>query len=120
MTRLSNIVIAAGLVSPQPDAVSKLLSAFGEKILTIVSHAGRFRDMVSGMISGEFEVFAVQPGAAFDGESMVDMNEDKVTPRGTGAAQKVLCVYRVGLRKQMGKKIMTVIKAEVVLESFLG
>ena len=72
--------------------------------------------MVSGMISGDFEVFAVRPGTTFDRESMVDMNEDQ---RGTGAAQIVLCVSRVGLRKKMGEKTVMLTKAEVVLKSFL-
>jgi len=120
MTELFNIVVAAGLVPLQPDAVSKLSSEFSEKILSIISHAGKFRDMVSGMISGDFEVFMVQPGATFDGESMVDMNEDPGTRRGTGAAQIVLCGSRVGLRKRMGEKIITLTKAQVVLKSFLG
>ena len=75
--------------------------------------------MVSGMISGDFEVFAVRPGAPFDRESMVDMNEDQVTPRGTRGAQIVLCVSRVGLRKKMEEKTIVLTKAEVVLKSFL-
>ena len=122
MSGLSNVIVAAGFVSPQRDAVSRLSSKFGEKILSIVSHAGRLGDMVSGMISGDFKIFAVPPGATFDGEWMLDMNasEGQVTPRGTGATRIVLCAYRVGLKKQMGKKIVTVTKAQVVLESFLG
>ena len=119
MTQLFDIVTAAGLVSPQPDVVSKLTSEFGEKVSSIVSHAGRFRDMVSGMISGDFEIFAVQPGTTFDRESMVDMNEDQGTQRETEAALIVLCVTRVGLRKRMGEKIITLTKAQVVLKSFL-
>ena len=95
----------------------RLSSEFGEKISSIVSRAGKLSDMVSGMVSGDFEVFAVQPGATFDGESMVDMNEDQVTPR--GGAQIVLCVSRVGLRKNMGEKMIMLTKAQVVLESFL-
>ena len=75
--------------------------------------------MVSGMISGDFEVFAVQPGETFNRESMVDMNEDQVTPRGLGATQIVLCVSRMGLKKKMGEKIIMLSKAEVVLKSFL-
>jgi hypothetical protein len=120
MTELFNIVMTAGLVPTHPDAVSKLSSKFDEKILSIVSHVGKFRDMVSGMISGDFEIFAVQPGATFDGESMVDMNEDQRTQRGTGAAQIVLCASRVGLRKRMGEKTITLTKGQVVLRSFLG
>ena len=75
--------------------------------------------MVSGMISGDFEVFAVQSGATFDRESMVDMNEDRVTPRRMGAAQIVLCVSRMGLRKNTGEKFIILTKAQVVLKSFL-
>ncbi|KAF8431006.1 hypothetical protein L210DRAFT_811531, partial [Boletus edulis BED1] len=96
MTGFSDIVAAAGL-SPQPDAMSKFWSEIGSKTSSIVSHAGTFGNMVSGMISGDFEVFAVQPGATFDRESMVDINEDQGTPQGTEVAQTVLCVSRVGL-----------------------
>jgi hypothetical protein len=120
LTELFNVAMATSLVPPQPDAVSKLSSEFSEKILSIVSHTGRFRDMVSGMISGDFEIFPVQPGATFDGESMVDMNKDQWTQRGTGATQIVLCGSRVGLRKRMGEKIIMLTKAQGVLTSFLG
>ncbi|KAI9566205.1 hypothetical protein HD554DRAFT_1206006 [Boletus coccyginus] len=121
MKTLLDIVIVAGLFSPRPDAVSKFSSKFGEKILTIVSHAGAFGTMVSEMISGDFEVFAIQSGATFDQKTMVDMNKskDQVAPRGMGAAQTVLCMSRVGLRKQMGGKVITLTKAQVVLTSFL-
>ena len=119
MTGLTDIVMATGLVSTRRDASSKLLSRFGEKILSLVSHAGRLGNMVSEMISGEFQVFVVQAGDAFDGKRMMDMNGDKTAPRGTGAVQTVLCVSRVGLKKQMGEKIIMLTKAQVVLRSFL-
>ncbi|KAF8550553.1 hypothetical protein OG21DRAFT_1525063 [Imleria badia] len=120
-TELSNIVMAAGLVPPLPGAVSKLSSKFREKMSSIISHAGRFSDMVSGMISADFEVFAIQPGTTFDAESMTDMNDDKMAQRAAGVAQtaSVLCVARVGLRKRTGEKIIVLTKAQVVLQSFL-
>ncbi|KAI9566247.1 hypothetical protein HD554DRAFT_1209920 [Boletus coccyginus] len=122
LTTLLEVVTIAGLVSLQPDAVSKFSSKFGEKIWSIVSRAGAFGNMVSEMISGDFEVFAVQSGAPFDRESMMmdmDTNKDQAAPRGMGVAQTVLCVSRVGLRKQMGGKVLTLIKAQVVPKSFL-
>jgi len=114
--------MAAGLVPLQPDTVSKFSLKYGEKILSIVSHAEAFGTMVSGMISGDFEVFTVPSGATFDRETMMDMdkNKDQVAPRGMGVAQTVLCVSRVGLRKQMGGKVIMLTRARVVLTSFLG
>ncbi|KAG6379428.1 hypothetical protein JVT61DRAFT_11898 [Boletus reticuloceps] len=122
MTRLSDIIVAAGFDPPRSDAASKLWSEFSRKISSIVSHAGTFGNMVSEMISGDFEVFTVQPGATFDRESMVDMDQEQGALRGTELelAQTVLCVSRVGLRKQMDEKTITLTKARVVLESFLG
>lgn len=113
--------MTAGLVSPQHGTGSDLALKFGEKILSIISHAGRFGDLTSGMISGDFEVFVVQPGTTFDAESMVDMNNDKTASRRMGAAQttSVLCASRVGLRKRMGEKTIMLTKAQVVLQSFL-
>ncbi|KAF8431022.1 hypothetical protein L210DRAFT_3633839 [Boletus edulis BED1] len=122
MTRLSDIIVATGLVLPRSDAVSKLWSEFSRKISSIVLHAGTFGNMVSEMISGDFEVFTIQPGATFDQESMVDMDQEQGALRGTelGLAQTVLCMTRVGLKKQVGAKTIVLTKAQVVLESLLG
>ena len=120
ITALSDIVTIAGLVFPQHDVASKLSSEFRKKVSTIVSHAGTFVNMISGVISGDFETFVVQSGARFDRESMVDMNAGEVALRRTGEDQTVLCVSRVGLRKRMGDKSIMLTQAQVVLKSFLG
>ena len=117
---LSDIVTTASLVLPQHNVASKLSSEFRKKVSTIVSHAGTLVNMVSGMISGDFETFVVQSGTRFDRESMVDMNAGEVALRRMGEDQTVLCVSRVGLRKRMGDKSIMLTQAQVVLKSFLG
>lgn len=102
---------------------------FGNKILSAVSLAGRLNEMIGGVISGDFEVFIVRPGETFHGgimEEDIDGSGEEVqgTPSGTGTAQTVLCTSELGLTKriQLGtgkKETKMVIKAKVILESFL-
>ena len=102
---------------------------FEKKILTAVSLAVRLNQMIGGVVSGDFELFVVPPGETFHGGTMVedtDGSGDGVqgTPDGTEAAQTVLCASEFGLTKlvQLGtgeKETKTVIKAKVILESFL-
>lgn len=97
---------------------------FENKISSVVSLAGRLNQMISGVISGDFEVFVVQPGETFRSEIMDDMDDSEGTQGGTGTAQAILCTSEMGLAKrvQLGtgkKETKTVMKAKVLFESFL-
>ena len=108
--------------------MSELSSMFEKKILTAVSLAVRLNQMIGGVVSGDFEVFVVRPGEMFQGGMMeedTDGSGDGVqgTPGETETAQTVLCTSEFGLTKWVqlgaGKETKTVIKAKVILESFL-
>lgn len=96
---------------------------FETNILSAVSLAERLNQMIGGVISGDFEVFIVRPSTTFHEEMM----QEDMDGSGTGKAQTVLCTSELGLTKRvqlgMGEEKETetkmVIKAKVILESFL-
>ena len=102
---------------------------FEAKILIAISLAGRLNQMIGSVVSGNFEVFVMQPGEKFHEEIMEQDSDDdggaaRGTSSGTKTAQTILCTSELGLTKllqlAMGEKeTKTVIKAKVILESFL-
>ena len=102
---------------------------FEDKILTAVSLAGRLNQMTNGVVSGDFEVLVVRPGETFHCETMEEESDGngggvQVTSDGAETSQTVLCTSELGLTKrvQLGtgeKETKPVIKAKVILESFL-
>ncbi|KAF8552290.1 hypothetical protein OG21DRAFT_1511663 [Imleria badia] len=125
ITGLSDILLAAGCVAPKSDIMSELSSMFENKILTAVSLAGRLNQMIGGVVSGDFEVFVVRPGETFQGGYMEEDTDGSGNGlQGTPTAKTVLCTSELGLTKrvQLGtgeKETKMVIKAKVILESFL-
>lgn len=122
---ISDILLAAGCTAPQSDIVPNVTSKFEEKIASLVELAGRLNRMFDEVISGDFEVVVVRPGEKFDGKKMEDADDG---PAGIEKAP-VLCTTHLGLLKRIpvgtlwerGKKQkMVVLKAEVLLESFLN
>lgn len=107
--------------------MSRLSSMFENKILSAVLLAGRLNQMISGVTSGDFEVFVVRPGETFHwGIMEEDMNGSGEMQDGTGTPQAVLCTSEIGLIKRVQPgtaeketKTKTMIKAKVILESFL-
>lgn len=81
--------------------------------------------MIGGVISGDFEVFFVRPGETFHwGIMEEDTDGSGEMQGGTGTPQAVLCTSEMGLIKRVQpgtgeKETKTVIKAKVILESFL-
>jgi hypothetical protein len=111
--------------------MSELSSMFQKKILAAVSLGVRLNQMIGGVVSGDFEVFVVRPGEMFHGGMMEEDTDGsgdgppvQGTAGGTETVQTVLCTSEFGLTKwvQLGtgeKETKTVIKAKVILESFL-
>ncbi|KAG9313674.1 hypothetical protein JVU11DRAFT_6019 [Chiua virens] len=121
---LSDIFFAAGYTFPQVDITPEFSSMFKAKILSAVVLAGRLNQLVAGVLSGDFEVFVVQPGESFQAgimDEVTDGSRDEVQDSGKG--QTVVCTNELGLVKwvEIGtkeKEMRTVVKAKVILESF--
>lgn len=121
---LSDILLAAGCSATQPDVISKVTSKFEGKITLLVELAGRLNKLFDDVISSDFEVFTICPGEKFESKKMEDPDGDQV-----GVQEgPVLCATQLGLIKRipMGtlwekgrKQKVTVLKAKVLLESFL-
>ena len=117
--------MAAGCTAPQSDIVSKVASKFEERIALLVELAGLLGKMFDEVISSDFEVFIARPSEKFEEKMMEDADGDQV---GIQEAS-VLCATHLGLIKRLpvgtlwekGKKQkITVLKAKVLLESFLN
>lgn len=122
---LSDVVVAAGCAASASAAKSKL-SSFEDKVLSIIMIAGQFSKMIGEVVSADFGVTAPQPLHTFEETTMEqeDVDDDQGKANGTAAGQKLLCSTQLGMTKRMqretGKKdTWTVIKAKVVLQSFL-
>ena len=76
-------------------------------------------------MSVDFEVFAVRPLEMFEETTMEDdFDEGKGVLSGTATGQKVLCSTQLGMTKRIqresgDKDRLTILKAKVILESFL-
>ncbi|KAF8552289.1 hypothetical protein OG21DRAFT_1486320 [Imleria badia] len=126
---LSNIVVAAGCAASLSAARSKVSSQFKEKVTSIISIAGQFSKMIGEVVAADFEVLVVRPAQIFEETKMEeddvdDYEKSQGVSRGTATGQKVLCSTQLGMTKRMqlesgNKDRLTVIKAKVVLESFL-
>ena len=80
--------------------------------------------MIGGLVSADFSVFAVHPAEKFE-EMVMENQKGQRVSSGVAGNQKVLCSTHLGLTKRMqlesGREEMsTVIRAKVVLESFLS
>ena len=123
---LSDVVMVAGCAASPASASSKLAS-FEDKVSSIISVAGRFNEMIGKVVSADFAVIAPPPLRAFEGtimeEDVDDYDRDHSKASGAAAGQKVLCSTQLGMTKRVeresGKETLTVVKAKVVLESFL-
>ena len=112
--------MAAGCAASLSTAKSKVSSQFGDKVTSIISIAGQFSKMIGEVVSADFEVLVVRPVQMFEETTMEDTDD----PRGMATGQKVLCSTELGMTKRMqlesgDKDSLTVVKAKVILESFL-
>ena len=76
--------------------------------------------MIGEVVSIDFEVIVVRPVQMFEETTMEDVDDPRETPTG----QKVLCSTELGMTKRVQLESgdndkLTVIKAKVILESFL-
>ena len=116
--------MAAGCATSPSTAESKV-SQFENKVASIISCAGQLSKMIGEVLSVDFEVFAVRPLETFEETTMEDdIDEGKGVPNGTAMSQKVLCSTRLGMTKRIQRELgdkdrSTVVKAKVILESFL-
>ena len=89
---------------------------------SIISIAGQLSKMIGEVVSIDFEVLIVRPAQMFEATTMQeDMDE---MPSRTATGQKVLCTTQLGMTKRVQLESedndkLTVIKAKVILESFL-
>ena len=93
-----------------------------------MSIAGQLNKMIGEIVSADFQVLVVRPVQIFEEttmeDDMDDSGEGQGVPSGTARGQKVLCSTQLGMVKQTqlesgDKDRLTVIKAKVILESFL-
>ena len=124
MAGLSDIVVAAGCATSVAAARSTVSSRFEDRISFILSIAEKLRKMIGDVISADFSVFAVHPAEKFE-EMIMENQKGQKMSSGVARNQKVLCSTHLGLTKRMqlelGREEMsTVIRAKVVLESFLN
>ena len=124
---LSDIVMVAGCAISASDAKTKV-SRFGDKVSLIIKLAGQFSKMIGEVVSGDFEVMAIRHDRVFEETTMEEDKDDydkkHGLANGTAAGQKVLCSTQLGLVKRVPlesgkKKTVSVMKAKVLLESFL-
>jgi hypothetical protein len=113
--------VAAGCALSLSTARSKVSSQFEDKVASIIRIAGQFSKMIGEVVSPDFEVLAVRPIQMFEETTMEGMDDD---PRGIATGEKVLCSIELGMTKLMqlesgAKDRSTVMKAKVILESFL-
>ena len=123
---LSEIVVVAGCAASTQAANSKL-SSFKDKVLSIISIAGQLSEMIGKVVSADFTVVAPEAHQVFEETTMEkedvdDYHKDKGKTNGS-AGHKVLCATQLGMTKRVQneseKETLTVVKAKVVLESFL-
>lgn len=84
--------------------------------------------MIGEVVSGDFEVLAIRPVKVFEESTMEEDTDDyegQAMPNGAATSQKVLCSTHLGMTKRMQlesgeKDTLTVMKAKVLLESFLN
>lgn len=121
---LSDIVVTAGCAISADDAKTKV-SRFGDKVLSIIRLAGQFGEMTGEVVSSDFEVFGIRPDEPYEETTMEeDVDDYDEAANGTAAGQKVLCSTQLWLTKRIPlefgeKETLTVMKAKVLLESFL-
>ena len=118
-----------GCATSQADVISQLSPMFENKISTVVSLACQLNQMMNEVVSGDFEALVVRPGETFHCETMKEESDGsgggvQATSDGAETSQTVLCTSELGLTKriQLGtgeKETKLVIKAKVILESFL-
>lgn len=122
---ISDILVVAGCTTPQSDIIPEVTSKFEEKIALLVELAGRLNKTFDEVVSSDFEAFIVRPGDKFDDKEMEDTDDHQAGVQGAS----VLCTTQLGLIKRIpvgtlwerGKKQkMIVLKAKVLLESFLN
>ena len=125
VAELSDIVVVAGCAASTAAATSKI-SSFKDNVLSIISIAGQFSEMIGKVVSADFEIMAPLPLQEFEGNTMEEDADDYdkgSETDGTAAGQKVLCSTQLGMTKRMqreqGKETLTVVKAKVALESLL-
>lgn len=122
---LSDILLAASCTALESDIISMITSKFEERISLLVGYAGRLNKLFDDVISSDFEVLAVRPGEVFEARNMEDTDDDQVMIQ----EGVVLCATHLGLMKRVPegtlwergrKQKVTVLKAKVLLESFLS
>lgn len=125
LTEISDIVLAAGCTAPLTDIITAVTSRFDEKIRLLVELAGRLSQMFDEVISSDFEVFIGLPGEKFKEKMMEDADDGQAGTK----ESSLLCTTHIGLTKRVpvgtlwekGKKQkIVVLKAKVLLESFLN
>jgi hypothetical protein len=89
-------------------------------VTPIISIAGQFSKMIGEVVSADFEVLVVRPLQIFEETAMEDVDG----PCGTATGEKVLCSTELGMTKRVqmesgGEDRLTVMKAKVILESFI-
>ena len=122
---LSDVVILARCAAS--NAGNSKVSPFEDKVLSIVSIAGQFSEMIGKVVSADFAVTAPLPLQVFEETTMEEDVDDYDKDHGKGskaaASQKVLCSTQLGMTKRVQreseKETLVVVKAKVVLESFL-
>ena len=81
--------------------------------------------MIGEVVSGDFKVVAIHPNEEFEEATMEEDKDDyDEAADGTAAGQEVLCSTQLGLVKWVplesgGRQKVPVLKAKVLLESFL-
>ena len=124
MADLSDLVVVAGFAGS-----TQALLSFKDRILAIVSIAGQLSEMIGKVLSADFALIAPASHQAFEETTMEkeDVDDYEKDTKGkrdeTTAGHKVLCTTQLGMTKRVQrestKETLTVVKAKVVLESFL-
>ena len=108
---ICDVLFVAGCTTPRSDVESQLTSEFhGNQASLFDVAARRLIKMLDDMAPRNFEVFIARPHNAFDSETMEEAEGNKAE------GESVLCTTAVGLRRELE----VVLKAEVLLKSFLG
>ena len=112
-------MLAAGRNVAWDDLSPRIASEIEKKITSLVELAGSFQMMLEE--ASGFEVFIARFGGEFDGAEFEDESADDTQGVVTQGGL-VLCATSIGLIRQMPSGVgqrETVLKAKVLLESFL-
>ena len=106
------------------SAVNSKVPRFEDKVSSIIKLAGQLSKMIGEVVSGDFEVAFGRPDEPFEETTMEEDKDDYDEAYGVSDETGVLCTTQLGLVKWVplesgGKQKVPVLKAKVLLKSFL-